>query len=168
MKRLIKKSYHDYDSRDNALTYIDGQIYTTWTHAEAVNKYLKEQEMRKWPSNFQRPDDESLQLLGMDQSKIAFAHLREKDRQIYIDDTSLKNMTLDEAAQIFKNAYPDYSIYNDSYVTIEYEDENGIEDSRDEYPLLIAKVKKRLVRKAEAFSYGSKIDEQLTKSNHYN
>jgi hypothetical protein len=38
--RLTKKSYHGIDSRDSALTYLDGELYVTMTHPVAIEKFL--------------------------------------------------------------------------------------------------------------------------------
>ena len=42
MKRLIRKSTHNYDTRDEALLYIDGNIMIGNNHPDMINEYLKE------------------------------------------------------------------------------------------------------------------------------
>lgn len=44
MKRLIRKAYHSYDSRDEALLYIDGKIMIGNNHPEMINEYLSDHE----------------------------------------------------------------------------------------------------------------------------
>lgn len=42
MKRLIRKAYHSYNTRDEALLYIDGQITIGNNHPEMINEYLSD------------------------------------------------------------------------------------------------------------------------------
>lgn len=141
IKNLINEAYHDFNSRDEAITLINDTIYTGSTHGKSINKWLSENNQPKMPmDSFYRPSEDEYDVIGLDTAKVAFAHVVNGEKAIYIDSTSLQNYMLDEVAQLLKNQYPDYSIYDDEYVM--NEDENG--ELQEEFPLLIAT---RLIKK---------------------
>ena len=42
MKKLLKKAAHDFNNRDMAILYIEGEIYEDATHAICLQKYLND------------------------------------------------------------------------------------------------------------------------------
>ena len=136
MKRLIRKADHDYGNRDSAIAIINGIIYDSSTHARCINKYLSENDQIEFDSTIRRPKKEDLNI-----EQIAFAHLVSYDEAIYLEEKSLVNISLEEAANIIKTNYPQYSVYNDDEEDFQsWFDENGI--PRDiTYQLLVAKNK---------------------------
>jgi hypothetical protein len=69
MKRLIKKSKHGIENRDEALTYIDGEIYTGPNHPRMIDEFLKENKkqgrkiIEDFIGNFGLDDEEAQILL---------------------------------------------------------------------------------------------------------
>ena len=39
MKRLLKKAVHDWNNRDMAIVYVDGEVYEDATHAICLQRY---------------------------------------------------------------------------------------------------------------------------------
>lgn len=99
MKRLAV--YHDHCSRDNAICYVDGQVYEGRDHYEILE------------CNFEETDD-----MDMDdferQHDVAFAHKVNKEKAIYLETNSMSgNAYPEEVARALKGVYPEYTIYND-------------------------------------------------------
>lgn len=115
MKRLIKKSEHDFDTRDLAIVCINGKFYEDTTHALCIQQYLRQNKM-SWIGildgdnpDFNRPESSDV---GMN-DKIAIAHLVEDDNAVYIEKWSLHNYTIDEVVPLFKANYWEYEVYDD-------------------------------------------------------
>lgn len=136
MKRLIRKADHDYGNRDSAIAIINGKVFDEYSHARCISLYHRENGEKELENDFRRPKKENLDI-----EQIAFAHLVSYDEAIYLEQKSLVNISLEEAANIIKAHYPQYSVYNDDEEDFQsWFDENGI--PRDiTYQLLVAKNK---------------------------
>jgi hypothetical protein len=129
--KLKKIANHDDYNRDYAIVYINGEFYEDIIHGCAIKQYLKNHGIKELDNKSIRPgysnqkeDDYLEDLYNMEE--IIFAHKLEDDKSIYIEQNSLKNIDLNQAAAIFKEHYPDYNIYNDdSYKGDEDYDEDG-------------------------------------------
>lgn len=123
MKRLLKKSeVLDVFNRDAAIAYVNGKVYSGETHAECVGMYLDDIDSDKDLDNYRyRPSESQLQQVDVDQ--IGFAHLLERDKAIdyqqlvvlqpgiYIESSTLINVTMDEVKSAIKQSYPQYDIF---------------------------------------------------------
>lgn len=123
MKRLVKKSEQlDIYNRDEAIAYINGQVFSAETHAECIGMYLDDIDSDKDLDNYRNRPDES-QLEKVDVNIVAFAHLLEKEKAIdysglivlqtgiYIDLSTLMGVTMDEVKSVIKQSYPQYDIF---------------------------------------------------------
>ena len=123
MKRLVRKSEMlDTYNRDDAIAYINGQIFVDETHAQCVNAYLEEIESDKDLDNDRRRPEES-ELKQVDVDEFAFAHLLEEDKiidgegqvslqaGIYIELSTLINIGIHEVANAIQQEYPEYDIF---------------------------------------------------------
>ena len=45
MKRLIKRSEHDWNNRDTAIVYIDGEVYEDVTHSMCLQQYIEDNDI---------------------------------------------------------------------------------------------------------------------------
>ncbi len=101
LKKIKQAWLSETDSkRKFAITYVEGQIYTGYTHFDCVNQY-------KLDNNDKRSDNEL---------KIAFAYMAE-DNNIYLADDCLFNYNesdLSNIAQAIKQEFPNSNIYYDS------------------------------------------------------
>lgn len=159
MKRLLRKADHDLFNRDRAIAIINGQIYENEAHAACINDYYDDNDLddHYLPSERNRPTWKTVEPFI---DKLAFAHVVEREKSIYLESLSIQNMTIEEAAEIIKVKYPDYSIYDDDVK------ESKMDFSTGQYVsnyVLIAS-SKRLVRKAEV-EYNRFLEEILDLSN---
>lgn len=123
MKRLVRKAEQlDIFNRDEAVAYINGFVFSAETHAECVGLYLDEVDSDKDLDNYrQRPSESQLQQVEVD--KFAFAHLLEREKEIdregkvtlqagiYIELSTLINVSVDEARDAIKQSFPQYDVF---------------------------------------------------------
>ena len=129
----LRKLAHDVDERSFAICYLDGKIYKGHTHAEAINKYLKE--------NFDINLNELYMRPRIETNDIALPPYRQEDREnifnnikqigfgsvialdvlddgyngeVYLDDNSSVNLNMDDFINVIKKEYPEYEIYLES------------------------------------------------------
>ena len=71
MKRLFKIAEHDWNNRDLAIVYIDGEVYEDVTHAMCLQRYIKDNDIEEELESFQfRQDFEQLsEISGMNDSQ---------------------------------------------------------------------------------------------------
>lgn len=123
-KDLRKQARHDVENRESAILYIDGEFYEDLSHANCLAQYNKAHNVDKEKRTNQRKDNFSE--IAEEDHKIAFAHKTNEQTtvddfmndadptdHIFIEEKTLVNMTLAEAAEAFKKQYPDIPIYND-------------------------------------------------------
>ena len=158
LRKINKTAGHDADSRDYAVAIINGEIYEGHTHAEAVNKFLNNRG-KALNNNYERPPvvlrklpdatdedieemDECFQdMYTMDREvkSIAFAHVccNNEENCIFLEQSSLHNITLEEAVKILKEKYLNFKIYNDD-----------VKDNEEEvgYKLLAKLISNNLVK----------------------
>lgn len=132
ISRLKKLNRHDVNTRDEAILYINGEIFEAHTHSEAIKKYLK---IKSNNINYNRNSEFFNDL--EDNSQIAFAHKVNDIKSIFIEDWTLKNVDINTIVLALKNKYSEYTIYNDSdeeiidnnnldkYVNLEKDDNNN-------------------------------------------
>lgn len=86
MKRLIKKSDHDWHNRDLAFIYINGKYYEGITHAIAFEQFLDENDIEsKGNSMLYRPNFNGMQVLSRDEGLVMiFGHLTEKENAVFL------------------------------------------------------------------------------------
>lgn len=130
----LKQAGHDIDTRDYAIAYINGQIYTGYTHNAIINEYLKMLSKDELKNSFTRPfiDPQQIQKMkdnNMDEyaqmfeddytammeeiNSLAFGHVVEKEKAVYLEENSMVDCSMSEAIAAVKRIYPGYSIYND-------------------------------------------------------
>lgn len=97
-------------SRDYAIAIIDGEVYTGDTHGQAVTRFLEDKDIDL--GGYQLYDRyEAIEMFGHNMySQFVAAHV--KDDEIYIDQQSFENITLDQVISILKKDYSDYTIYD--------------------------------------------------------
>lgn len=140
-KDLRKQARHDVENRESAILYIDGEFYEDLSHANCLAQYNKAHNIDKEKRTNQRKDNFSE--IAEEDHKIAFAHKTNEQTtvddfmndadpmdHIFIEEKTLVNMTLAEAAEAFKKQYPDTPIYND-------------DTNDDEFPSEYTKLAKR-------------------------
>lgn len=186
MKRLIRKSKHGIDNRDEAILYINGEVTQGYCHPDLINYYLSkhykdlEDVIKNWfnknKPNTRKEDINSVienakkhgelpyymseeltewQRINTNSKfidvPIAFAHyIKENEKEeIYIEQNSLMNVTMETVVNAIKNKYPNAEIYNDD-----------AEDSNGNY-LKIA----RLKRVANAYDWVSERAKHIRKNN---
>ena len=123
-KDLRKQARHDADNRECAILYIDGEFYEDLSHADCLAQYNKIHNIDKEKRTNQRKNN--FNEIAEEDHKIAFAHKTNEQTtvddfmndadptdHIFIEEKTLVNMTLAEAAEAFKKQYPDTPIYND-------------------------------------------------------
>lgn len=178
--RLRKVAAHDTDTRDHAIVLINKEYFATGeTHGEAISQYLDEIKSKyKLQDSWYRPstpksygfepmdlettdpEDEDIDpgkydanVIGKYIESMAFAHYCDDDieRGIFLEDYSLYNITLEEAAKLFKKQYPDMDIYNDDNDS-GYDTDTGYE--------LIASLKRNKIRNMLKIAYHD-VDDRL-------
>lgn len=93
-------------SRDYALAIVNGRIYTGDTHGQTVTRFLEENEIDLDGMQFY-DRYEVKEIFGNNlYSQFAAAHI--KENEIYIDQRSFENITLEQVIKILKESYPDY------------------------------------------------------------
>lgn len=140
-KDLRKQARHDVENRECAILYIDGEFYEDLSHAKCLEQYNKVHNIDKEKRTNQRKDNFSE--IAEEDHKIAFAHKTNEQTtvddfmndadptdHIFIEEKTLVNMTLEEAAEAFKKQYPDVPIYND-------------DTNDEEFPSAYTKIAKR-------------------------
>jgi hypothetical protein len=127
LKKMKKTKFHDAPNRTSALVYIDGYVYTEENHAQCINQH------KKMFDNKRRLRPSKTELKRFKDDVMIFAHVVDdksyapgddytnKTNCIYIMSHYLKNCTLQEAAEILKEKFPDYEIYDDHQSTIDEE-----------------------------------------------
>ena len=117
MKRLIKAE-HDWNNRDLAIVYIDGQVYEDATHAMCLQRYISDNDIKEELNSLQfRPDMEQFAEVskmygGQD---VILAHRVDRADSIYFI-YGLRNgneMSDSEIKSDLSEVYPDYKIIND-------------------------------------------------------
>ncbi|MDF2533950.1 MAG: hypothetical protein K0R18_107 [Bacillales bacterium] len=124
--RLKKIAFGGFDigSRDSAISYINGKVYETYTHAEAVQEYANETNNEFENEDGMRPNKWEMNDAGVNSH--AFAHLLEggneeeddegnvyeTERGIYIDVDTISGVSIEQVAQAIKNEYSDYDVFS--------------------------------------------------------
>lgn len=118
MKRLIKRSEHDWNNRDTAIVYINGEVYEDVTHAICLQEYIEDNDIEEELESLQfRPDFQQFSEIsemngGQD---VILAHRVDKTDSIYfiygLNDG--KKMSNNEIVNILEKVYPGYKIIND-------------------------------------------------------
>ena len=132
--RLIQ-SYYDIDTRDAAITYIDGEILEGNTHANTISRYLNDHGWGQLNDQQHRPglwdnysdllnkDIKDVELVKNNINSIAYAHRVDKKNGIFLDTSKLYNVDLNTVVSALKNKYKGYDIYDDNsynYETLKF------------------------------------------------
>ena len=117
MKRLIKKSKHDWYNRDLAIVYINGEVYEDAIHGICLQRYLDDKKIDKTLELWTRPAMEQFkQISKMNNGQdVILAHRVDKVNSIYFI-YGLRNGEMMADEQIIadlKEVYPDSKIIND-------------------------------------------------------
>ena len=147
-KRLKKLAYHDEEFRDSALILIGSELYTAYTHNEALQKFLNEHDIEREYSDDDicrtNVEDEMSMNEKLDYLPFACMHIVNNDgdsgeeQSIYIEPETVQNIDIDSVVKIVKSNFPDYKIYKD--------DEDVDYFEYDKYELLANK-NNRLLKK---------------------
>ena len=126
MKRLFKIAEHDWNNRDMAILYVDGEVYEDVTHAMCLQKYLNDTEEEKELESLQfRPDFEQFSEISEmnDGQDVILAHRVDNVDSIYfiygLNDG--KEMSDNEIINLLDEVYPEYKIIND----LEHDDDDN-------------------------------------------
>jgi hypothetical protein len=128
--KKLARDRSDRDYENGAIVYIDGEIITGGTHAEAISKYLHEKVNVELEDSYYRPyvfdpsmiqdpelysDEEhaDIQKIKDNIKQIAFAHINTDEGNIYIEEDTLQNVDLNTVASAIKNKFPDFNICSD-------------------------------------------------------
>lgn len=117
MKRLVKKSEHDWNNRDMAIVYIDGKVYEDATHGICLQRYMEDNNIDDTVDLRFRPEVEQFSEISMmnDGQDVILAHRVDKTNEIYFI-YGLKNgndMSDSEIKADLSKVYPDREIIND-------------------------------------------------------
>ena len=127
MKRLFKIAEHDWNNRDLAIVYIDGEVYEDVTHAMCLQRYFKDNDMddEELESLQFRPDFEQFSEISEmnDGQDVILAHRVDNVDSIYfiygLNDG--KEMSDNEIINLLDEVYPEYKIIND----LEHDDDDN-------------------------------------------
>ena len=129
---LIKESFHDWNNRDKAIVYINGEVYEDATHAICLQRYYTDHEKNYKVYLGNRPDFEVFNDLsemngGQD---VILAHRVDKADSIYFiyGLRNGKQMSNNEIKADLKKIYPDKKIYDD----MEHDSDDNHEYDEDE------------------------------------
>ena len=133
MKRLFKIAEHDWNNRDLAIVYIDGEVYEDVTHAMCLQKYLNDIGEEEQLESLQfRPDFEQFSEISEmnDGQDVILAHRVDNVDSIYfiygLNDG--KEMSDNEIINLLGEVYPEYKIIND----LEHDDSDNHEYNEEE------------------------------------
>ena len=125
MKRL-KTAEHDWNNRDMAILYVDGEIYEDVTHAMCLQRYLNDIGEEEQLESLQfRPDFEQFSEISEmnDGQDVILAHRVDNADSIYfiygLNDG--KEMSDNEIINLLDEVYPEYKIIND----LEHDDDDN-------------------------------------------
>ena len=125
MKRL-KTAEHDWNNRDMAILYVDGEIYEDVTHAMCLQKYFQDNDIEEELESLQfRPDFEQFSEISEmnDGQDVILAHRVDNVDSIYfiygLNDG--KEMSDNEIINLLDEVYPEYKIIND----LEHDDDDN-------------------------------------------
>ena len=117
MKKLLKKAAHDFNNRDMAIVYIDGEVYEDATHAICLQKYLNDTGQDNIKNFKDRPEVEIFSEISKEHGgqDVILAHRVDNAGSIYyiygLDNG--KEMGDNKIIYLLGDAYPDYEIIND-------------------------------------------------------
>lgn len=144
MKWLVRRSYHDVYNRDQAIAIINDKVYTGKTHAECVQRYIEDlrekgYEVDNLDELYYRPEVSEIPYEGFPEggspyNEVAFAHLTSQG--IFLETSTLENMSENEAASILKSYWPNLPIYDDSSCYECFNEEDH--ENPDNYELIVA------------------------------
>ena len=117
MKRL-KTAEHDWNNRDMAILYVDGETYEDVTHAMCLQRYIKDNDIEEELESLQfRPDFEQFSEISEmnDGQDVILAHRVDNVDSIYfiygLNDG--KEMNDNKIINLLGEVYPEYKIIND-------------------------------------------------------
>ena len=125
MKKLLKKAAHDFNNRDMAIVYIDGEVYEDSTHAICLQKYLNDTGQGNIKNFKDRPEVEIFSEISKEHGgqDVILAHRVDNADSIYyiygLDDG--KEMSDNKIIYLLGDAYPNYEIIND----LEHDEEDN-------------------------------------------
>ena len=118
MKRLLKKATHDWNNRDMAIVYVNGEVYEDATHAICLQRYFQDNDMNDYKVYLgSRPQFEFFKDLSEDNNgqDVILAHRVDKAGAIYfiygLNDG--RQLSDSEIKSDLEKIYPDYEIIND-------------------------------------------------------
>ena len=126
MNRLIKKvAWHDVKFRDRAILYIDGEFIEANTHNIALTNWTYDNNIRRNSGqsgvargNLVNEMANNRQLKDMPYACLHKLEIdpqtNEKRKMIFIDPETIYGIDLNELANLTKQKYPDYEIFEDS------------------------------------------------------
>ena len=118
MKRLFKTAVHDWNNRDMAIVYVNGEVYEDATHAICLQRYFQDNDMNDYKVYLgSRPQFEVFKDLSKDNNgqDVILAHRVDKADAIYfiygLNDG--RQLSDSEIKSDLEKIYPDYEIIND-------------------------------------------------------
>ena len=156
---LRKQARHDIENRECAILYIDGEFYEDLSHADCLAQYNKAHNIdKKKRTNYRKNNFDEI---AEEDHKIAFAHKTNEQTtvddfmndadptdHIFIEERTLVNITLTEAAEAFKKQYPDIPIYNDDTNDEEFPSEyEKLASGRKDFRKMVNRIDLRNKRK---------------------
>lgn len=137
LKQMMGENYLDDYNRIDAITYINGEIYETQMHADAINEWLTSQNLQG-DFNSVRPSKKNIDNKTDANAQIAFAHLVIEDAEpcIFLETDTMQNVDKDTVVSALKQKYPGDHIY----LFVNSEDST------------VKRIAKRLVKKSNFFN----------------
>ena len=118
MKRLFKTAVHDWNNRDMAIVYVNGEVYEDATHAICLQRYFQDNDMNDYKVYLgSRPQFDIFKDLSKDNNgqDVILAHRVDKAGAIYfiygLNDG--RQLSDSEIKSDLEKIYPDYEIIND-------------------------------------------------------
>ena len=125
MKRLRKIAWHDTKFRDRAILYINGDFVEAGTHNIALTNWAYDNDVQRKSSqsgvargNLINEMENNRKLKDMPYACLHKLEIdpqtNEKRKMIFIDPETIYGIDLNELANLTKQKYPDYEIFEDS------------------------------------------------------
>ena len=108
--KIKSKLAFDVNNRDNAILYINGEVYQNSSHSECIKEYIENHFGKEEDVSSARQDgEEILEEYGLDELPIAFAHLVVNDpdvnKGIYLETGTIKGVSKQEVVNELKDQY---------------------------------------------------------------
>ena len=136
--KIHRLAYHDNYNRDKAILYINGEVYTSYSHAQALKQYLQKHKKKQYIYNSEGRNVYDMNINTKDETGLG--HVIDDEKVIFIEPDTLQNVDFNTVVKAFKSKYPNYNIYKD--------DENKESDNIEDFQQ-VANIQKNINNKSD-------------------